>query len=431
MGQKTMAASTPVAIASDQGAVPVSVAALPLPAGAATEATLGAMNAKVPTVGQKTMAASTPVAIASDQGALPVSAAALPLPAGAATETTLAALSGKVPTVGQKAMAASTPVAIASDQGTLPVSAAILPLPAGAATEVTTAALNTKTPALGVAVSAASRPVVLASDQAAIPVGTRDLVASSYNVAGVIAINTDLMTIDCLALRGVSVQCVAIGVAGVVTTSWSNDNVNFIAATLMTPAGLTAATITAAGLWVLPVAARYLRLRLTTATTSGATTFAVAGSALPIGQPVSQPIAGAVSVSSGSVTASVTGGTMNPVAPATPFFLNSAATTNGALIVTGTCNLSTIYATNIGATAAFIKLYNKATAPVVGTDIPEMIIPVPAAVSGVPGVATPPIGFHGQRFALGLGIEITGGVADADVVAVAAGQVKVKLSRTT
>jgi hypothetical protein len=47
---------------------------------------------------------------------LPVSAATLPLPAGAATETTLAALNAKVPPAGQALMAASQPVAIASDQ---------------------------------------------------------------------------------------------------------------------------------------------------------------------------------------------------------------------------------------------------------------------------------------------------------------------------
>jgi hypothetical protein len=133
---------------------------------------------------------------------------------------------------------------------------------------------------------------------------------------------------------------------------------------------------------------------------------------------------------SGTVTATVTAGTVNPVVPATPYFLNSAASTNGALILTGTSNLSSFYATNIGASAAYIKLYNKATAPVVGTDVPEMIIPVPAAVSGVPGVAQPPIGFHGLRFPLGLGIAITGGSADNDTTAVAVGQVKVKLSRT-
>ena len=119
-----------------------------------------------------------------------------------------------------------------------------------------------------------------------------------------------------------------------------------------------------------------------------------------------------------------------PTAPATPFILNSAATTNGQLILTGTSGLQAFFATNIGATVAFVKLYNKATAPTVGTDTPAMIITVPAAVAGVPGTATLPIGFSGFRFALGLGLAITGAVADSDTTAVAAGQVKVILSRT-
>ena len=127
---------------------------------------------------------------------------------------------------------------------------------------------------------------------------------------------------------------------------------------------------------------------------------------------------------------SVTAGTVNPVVPATPYFVNSAATTNGALILAGTSNVSSFYATNEGATAAYIKLYNKATAPTVGTDVPEMTIPVPAAVSGVPGVATIPIGFHGFRFALGLGIAITRNAVHTDATAIGAGEVKVKLSRT-
>lgn len=129
-----------------------------------------------------------------------------------------------------------------------------------------------------------------------------------------------------------------------------------------------------------------------------------------------------------SVAAVTTAGT--PAVPATPYFVNSAATTNGALVLTGTSGLQALYATNIGATAAFVKLYNKATAPTVGTDVPEMIIPVPAAAGGVPGVAQIIPGFNGYRFALGLGIAITGAVADSDTTAVAAGQVKVKLSRT-
>lgn len=142
----------------------------------------------------------------------------------------------------------------------------------------------------------------------------------------------------------------------------------------------------------------------------------------------------AVTVSSGTVTtvSTVTAITTlgTPVAPATPYFVNSAASTNGALVLTGTSGLSSLYATNTGAAAAFVKLYNKATAPTVGTDVPEMVIPVPAAVAGVPGVAEITAGFQSYRFALGLGIAITGAAADSDTTAVAASQVKVKLSRT-
>lgn len=167
----------------------------------------------------------------------------------------------------------------------------------------------------------------------------------------------------------------------------------------------------------------FIRVRAT-AHTSGTATWKFqqapyATEPVPVSQVTgTQPVAG-------TVTATVT-----PPAPATPFILNSAASTNAALILTGTSGLQAFYATNTGATPVYVKLYNKATAPVVGTDVPAMILVVPAAVSGVPGVCTLPIGFSGFRFALGLGIGITGGAADADTTAVAAGQVKVILSRT-
>lgn len=130
LGAKTIANSTAVNIASDQ-TVPVSAVALPLPSGAATEATLATrladatFTSRISTLGQKAMAASTPVVLASDQASIPITAASLPLPTGAATEITLAALSAKVPTLGQAAMAASTPVVIASNQSAVPVSGTV------------------------------------------------------------------------------------------------------------------------------------------------------------------------------------------------------------------------------------------------------------------------------------------------------------------
>lgn len=47
---------------------PVSAASLPLPAGAATETTLSAINTKAPVLGQTTKSGSVPVTLASDQG---------------------------------------------------------------------------------------------------------------------------------------------------------------------------------------------------------------------------------------------------------------------------------------------------------------------------------------------------------------------------
>jgi hypothetical protein len=267
--------------------------------------------------------------------------------------------------------------------------------------------------------------------QGRLKVADRNDVVTTFTQAGVIAINTDLLVIDCQGFEAVSIHCTSMGTTGVVTPSWSNTNVTaeFINQSIMTPAGVAAATFNAVGMWVSVKQARFLRLRLTTATTAGTTTINVLGIAQGLNMPVQvQPVSGTVTVN-GTVTATVANATVLPAVPATPYFLNSAATTNGALIITGTSNVSAFYATNEGATAAYIKLYNKATAPTVGTDVPEMIIPVPAAVAGVPGVANPQIGFHGFRFPLGLGIAITRNAVFSDTTAIGAGEVKVKLSR--
>jgi hypothetical protein len=134
-----------------------------------------------------------------------------------------------------------------------------------------------RVPAQGQALMAASLPVTIASNQSALPVN-RSLapaLLTSYTQAGVIAINTVLATLDCSQYRSVSIQCVAMGTSGVVTPEWSNDNTNWQAATILTQAGATATTFNAAGLWVVPVQARYLRLRLSVATTAGTTTLSI------------------------------------------------------------------------------------------------------------------------------------------------------------
>jgi hypothetical protein len=105
-----------------------------------------------------------------------------------------------------------------------------------------------------------------------------------------------------------------------------------------------------------------------------------------------------------TVSTITTAGT--PAAPATVGQINSAASTNGQLILTGTSGLQAFYASNTAATAAYVKLYNKATAPTVGTDTPAMVIPLPAAVGGVPSIVELTPGFNGYRFTLGLGLAV-------------------------
>lgn len=173
-----------------------------LPTGAATEATLLTISGQLPaTLGQKAMAASFAVAIASDQSAIPVTSASLPLPSGASTSalqitgnTSLASIDTKTLTAGQKAMAASYPVVLASDQSAIPASqsgtwninniSGTVSLPTGAATETTLAAMSAKLPAtLGQKTSAASMAVVLASDQSPVSITGSISVGASAGVA--------------------------------------------------------------------------------------------------------------------------------------------------------------------------------------------------------------------------------------------------------
>ena len=108
-----------------------------------------------------------------------------------------------------------------------------------------------------------------------------------------------------------------------------------------------------------------------------------------------------------------------PPAPVSLAALNSAASTNATLIKGSAGTLHSLVLSNNGGAAAFAKLYNKATAPTVGTDVPVAVIPVPAG-----GFASLDV-VNGIPFSLGIGLAITNLIADADATAVAAGQVKV------
>lgn len=104
-----------------------------------------------------------------------------------------------------------------------------------------------------------------------------------------------------------------------------------------------------------------------------------------------------------------------------PFKLISAASTNATVIKAVPGKLGTLTILCTGAAVRYAKLYNKGTAPTVGTDVPVLTIPIPAATTGAGFSITFPNG--GLSFATGIGIALTTGSADNDTNAVSAGEV--------
>jgi hypothetical protein len=236
------AGTGPWPVTDNGGSLTIDATSLPLPTGAATSVlqttgntSLGNIDTKIPALGQAAMAASSPVVIASNQSAVPVSgpltdtqlratavpvsAASLPLPTGSATEATLSAINTKTLAAGQALMAASSPVVIASNQSAIPVAdgggsitidgtvtanAGTGPFPvsdnAGSLTVDSTqlpaalvgsrldinngAWLGSTAPTVGQKTMANSVPVVISSDQAIIPSAPISSTSTLTNVAG-------------------------------------------------------------------------------------------------------------------------------------------------------------------------------------------------------------------------------------------------------
>lgn len=166
--------------------------------------------------------------------------------------------------------------------------------------------------------------------------------------------------------------------------------------------------------WELSVnALKYFRVRAT-AWTSGTQVWTM----IP-GTYATEPIPGAQASATQAVSGTVTATNTTP----TPLNTSSAATTNPVLVKGSAGTLFSISASNVGASAAYLKLYNKATAPTVGADVPVLTIPIPSN-----SVVPISFGTLGHRFATGIGFGITGAAADNDTTAVAAAQVKVLTS---
>jgi hypothetical protein len=77
-------------------------------------------------------------------------------------------------------------------------------------------------------------------------------------------------------------------------------------------------------------------------------------------------------------------------------------------------------AANINDQEVFLKVYDKATAPTVGTDVPVYTFLIPGNTRG--SGTNIPLPEGGIEFKKGLGIAITGNIADSDTTAVLANE---------
>lgn len=164
--------------------------------------------------------------------------------------------------------------------------------------------------------------------------------------------------------------------------------------------------------WELSVnAVRWFRVRCTTTLTNNA----VATWTAIRGTYATEPVP---AIQTHPVTQS---GTWNVNATLNPGSVNayqmvSTASTNGALLLAGSRALYEFSVFNPTAATVYVKLYNKSTAPTVGTDIPAITIPV-----ATNQLVAFEFGSFGKRFPSGLGIAITAGPTASDATAVAAG----------
>lgn len=102
--------------------------------------------------------------------------------------------------------------------------------------------------------------------------------------------------------------------------------------------------------------------------------------------------------------------------------LSAAASTNATSVKASAGNLFTAYGVNTNAAARYLKFYNKASAPTVGTDVPVLTLYMPpSTVNG--GQFTFQFGEFGQYFSTGLAYAMTTAAADADTGALTAGDV--------
>jgi hypothetical protein len=109
---------------------------------------------------------------------------------------------------------------------------------------------------------------------------------------------------------------------------------------------------------------------------------------------------------------------------ATPYHLVCANTTNATSVKGSAGQVYAIAAMNLNASPRYFKLYDKASAPTVGTDTPVHTYMIPGNTAGAGFTMAIPVG---QVYALGVAFATTTGIADNDTGAIGSSEVVVNL----
>lgn len=203
--------------------------------------------------------------------------------------------------------------------------------------------------------------------------------------------------------------------AGAITFEGSNDNANWTPMPWVDGAATSAAVFSGAAITIAastfrffqgPITFRYFRARISTAFVGGTVSATARFSTVPY-------TSGATTVKNNNATTLLM--TNTPTTPSASA-VTSAATTNATNTKNAAGALFAAVLSNPTATAAYFKLYNKASAPTVGTDVPVDTIPVPA------NSCTPiALGALGMQFTTGISWALTGAIGDTDTSAAVAG----------
>jgi len=110
---------------------------------------------------------------------------------------------------------------------------------------------------------------------------------------------------------------------------------------------------------------------------------------------------------------------------ATPYKLVSAATTNATSVKASAGTVYMITASNVNAAARYLKLYNKASAPTVGTDAPVLTLIIPGNTAGAG--TNIPVPTCGLAFSTGIAFALTTEATDAGATGVAVSEIVINL----